>query len=95
VTVVPIPHDCRDGFVHAFWRRPRELLDERRSATMAMFDRLGAAVVDEGLARLRSDLDSGAWQARNRELCAFEALDLGHRLVVWRHGTPVSRPDFA
>ena len=48
VTAVPIPHDCRDGFVHAFWRRPRELLDERVRSTMAMFDRLGQSAVDEG-----------------------------------------------
>ena len=24
---VPIPRDCRDGFVQAFWQRPQELLD--------------------------------------------------------------------
>ena len=24
---VPIPHDCRDGFLHAYWRRPRAYLD--------------------------------------------------------------------
>lgn len=92
VTAVPVPYDCCDGFVHAFWRRPRELLDERLRATMAMFDRLEAAVVEHGFARLGADLDSGAWRARNRELCGLEALDLGHRLVVWRHPTPRRQP---
>ena len=24
---VPIPHDCRDGFMHAYWRRPHAYLD--------------------------------------------------------------------
>jgi SAM-dependent methyltransferase len=86
VTTVPIPHDCCDEFVHAFWRRPRALLDDRLRATMAMFDRLEPAAVDLGLARLRADLDSGAWGARNGELCGLDALDLGHRLVVWRRG---------
>ncbi len=94
VTAIPIPHDCCDGFVHAFWRRPRALLDERVRATMAMFDRLGEAAVDEGLARLRADLDSGAWRAHNRELGRLEALDLGHRLVVWRHRAPGGQPTF-
>lgn len=94
VSVIPVPHDCRDGFVHAFWRRPRELLDERRRATMAIFDRLGAPAVDQGLARLRADLDSGAWAARNGELYGLDALDLGHRLVVWRHPAPGHQPTF-
>ena len=26
---VPVPHDCRDGFLHAYWRRPRAYLDPR------------------------------------------------------------------
>jgi hypothetical protein len=34
--------------------------------------------------RLRADLESGAWERRNPELAALDALDLGHRLVVWR-----------
>ena len=25
VEVVPIPHDCLDGFYHAYWRRPRRI----------------------------------------------------------------------
>ncbi len=85
VTPVPIPHDCQDGFVHAFWRRPRELLDARVNSKMAIFDRLGRESVAQGLRRLQADLDSGAWLQRNRELEGRETLDLGHRLVVWRH----------
>lgn len=92
VSVVPIPHDCCDGFVHAFWRRPRELLDAQLRATMAIFDRLEQEAVDDGLHRLRTDLDSGAWRARNGDLCELEALDLGHRLVVWRRRAPGAQP---
>ncbi len=53
VTVVPIPHDCLDGFVHAFWRRPREFLDSGVRSSMALFDRLSQATLDAGLSRLR------------------------------------------
>ena len=28
---IPIPHDCRDGFYGAFWRRPAAYLDPRRA----------------------------------------------------------------
>jgi hypothetical protein len=83
VTTVPISHDCADGFVHAFWRRPRALLDPRVRATMSLFARLEPGAVERGLARLGADLESGAWQRRNRDILGSDALDLGHRLVVW------------
>ncbi len=88
VTPVPIPADCRDGFAHAFWKRPEALLDPDVRGTMAMFARLDAGVVTEAQARLRADLESGAWQRRNRGLADRHSLDLGHRLVVWRPETP-------
>jgi SAM-dependent methyltransferase len=81
---VAIPHDCRDGFVHAWWRRPGELLRPEIRATMALFDRLPPATVQAGLARLGSDLDSGAWRRRNHDLLGLDSLDLGHRLVIRR-----------
>ncbi len=84
VTPVLIPADCRDGFVHAFWRRPRAFLDPAVRRSMAVFARLPAATVTAGLTRLRTDLDTGAWTRRHRRLEALPALDLGHRLVVWR-----------
>ena len=83
VTTVPIPHDCADGFVHAFWRRPRALLDPRVRVTMSLFARLSPRAVERGLARLAADLESGAWQRRNREILGSDSLDLGHRLLVW------------
>jgi len=80
---VAIPHDCRDGFVHAWWRRPRELLRPEIRATMALFDRLPPATVRPD-SPSGSDLDSGAWGRRNHDLLGLDSLDLGHRLVVWR-----------
>ncbi len=84
ITPVPIPHDCQDGFVHAFWKRPHELLDPELTTTMAVFARLGPGSAQAGLERLHADLDSGAWERRNAGLAALESLDLGHRLIVWR-----------
>jgi len=85
VTPIPIPGDCADGFVHAFWKRPRALLDPNLRATMSLFARLPPLVVESGLAKLRADLDSGEWQRRNRQILDADSLDLGHRLVVWQH----------
>lgn len=91
VTPVPVPADCRDGFVHAFWKRPHAFLDPAVPSAMAVFARLPAATVTVGLERLRTDLETGAWHRRNRRLGEMSALDLGHRLVVWRPETASGR----
>jgi len=85
VSSVPIPHDCSDGFVHAFWKRPYMLLDPGVHGTMAAFAGLAPGEKTEGLDRLRVDLDSGQWNNRNQELAKLDLLDLGHRLVVWEN----------
>jgi hypothetical protein len=36
----------------------------------------------EGLARLRADLESGAWARRHADLLERDELDLGYRLLV-------------
>jgi SAM-dependent methyltransferase len=79
---VPIPHDCRDGFLHAYWRRPRAYLDPQVRAGISVFHFLGEDVVERALARLAADLDSGEWERRNADLLELEQLDLGYRLVV-------------
>jgi SAM-dependent methyltransferase len=81
---VPVPADCLDGFLGAFWRRPETYLDPmaRRSiSTFAKLKDLGA-----GLARLRSDLETGVWEARHGSVLPLEELDMGYRLVVARGG---------
>lgn len=82
VETVPIPHDCSDGFLGAYWRRPRAYLDPAVRAAISSFAKLTPSELELGLARLRADLDSGAWDARHRELLGRDALDLGYRLIV-------------
>jgi hypothetical protein len=88
VEAVAISHDCRDGFVHAFWRRPQLLLDSSVRASMAVFARLDPTTVERGLGQLAGDVDSGEWGRRHSELLERSELDLGHRLVVWRPSLP-------
>lgn len=83
VTPVPVPGDCVDGFLGAFWARPAAYLDPTVRAGISSFARADlASAVEAGLARLRADLASGAWEARHGGLRAAEALDVGYRLVV-------------
>ena len=79
---VPIPHDCFDGFLHAYWRRPHAYLDAGVRDGISVFRLLDAGEVREAIARLAADLDSGEWERRNGHLLELDELDLGYRLVV-------------
>lgn len=80
VVPVPIPHDCSDGFLAGYWRRPAAYLDERVRAAMSSFWALQD--VTAGLARLRDDLENGIWEQRYSDLLRQDELDCGYRLVV-------------
>jgi hypothetical protein len=81
VTPVLAPHDCTDGFLHAYWRRPAAYLDERIRSGSSSFWAIGAAA-DAGLQKLRRDVETGAWERRYGELLTLEDYDAGYRLVV-------------
>jgi len=80
ISAVPIPHDCTDGFLYAYWRRPAAYLDPRIRTGMSSFWMIDN--VEEALGRLASDLDSGAWAERYADLLDLDARDLGYRLVT-------------
>ncbi len=80
IAPVPVPHDCTDGFLGAYWRRPLAYLDgDVRSAisTFAKLDDISAP-----LRQLEGDLNSGAWEERYSDVLELDALDIGYRLVV-------------
>ncbi len=82
VEVVPVPHDCTDGFCHSYWRRPAAYLDPAARAGISGIARLPEAEVEAAMARLASDLDDGTWQARHADLLDRTEVDAGYRLVV-------------
>jgi hypothetical protein len=86
VTVEPllIPHDCQDGFLGAFWRRPEAYLDPAIRQAMSGFAQLADGAIAAGLARLADDLQTGRWVARFGALAALETVDLGYRIVIAR-----------
>ena len=79
---VLVPHDCSDGFLGAFWRRPEAYLDPGVRGAMSGFALLDPERVQHGVARLADDLRSGRWDARHGALRQRESLDLGYRLIV-------------
>jgi SAM-dependent methyltransferase len=79
---VPIRHDCRDGFLGAYWRRPRAYLDPRVRDGISVFRLLPPEDVDHAIERLRADLESGEWARRNADILERDEMDLGYRLVI-------------
>jgi hypothetical protein len=63
---------------------PRGLLDPAVRAGISTLAKRLADELAEGLARLRADIESGAWKRRHADLLELEELDLGYRLLVRR-----------
>jgi len=83
VVPIPIPHDCVDGFMGAYWRRPHAYLDARVRGAISTFAKLRDIGRDlEGLERLRRDLDDGTWERRHGDVLTRSEIDLGYRIVI-------------
>lgn len=82
VVTVPVPADCTDGFLLAFWSRPEAVLDPGARAATSGFARMDRAREAAAVARLSEDLRTGSWDRANGHLRTLPALDVGLRLVV-------------
>ena len=84
ITPFPLPHDLIDRFMIAGWSRPEIYFDETFRANTSGFALADPAVVNEGIARLRDDLDSGAWDRQHGHLRHQNAFNAGFRFIVLR-----------
>jgi hypothetical protein len=81
VLPIPIPSQCPDGFFCAIWDRPELHLDPRVRQGSSVWHMIGPGETERGLAALRADLESGAWDERHGELRRLPELDVGLRLL--------------
>ena len=79
---VPIPWNCADGFYEAYWRRPEAYLDENVRRGISVWARVGPDVEQRAVHSLRSDLASGRWAERNRDLVDLDTAELDSRLLI-------------
>ena len=79
---LPIPHDCVDGFLGAYWRRPHAYLDAGVRSAISTFAKLQTSDVESGVERLRRDLADGTWARRHGDLLNRSEIDLGYRIVI-------------
>ena len=82
VTEVPIPLDCVDGFMEAYYGRPEAFGDPAVRRSQSSWSFLDPAVAERGLHRLRDDLASGAWDRRHGHLRSQPEFAGSLRLVV-------------
>jgi hypothetical protein len=80
ITPVPIPHDCTDGFMGAYWRRPSAYLDPAVRQAISAFAFISD--VEPGLRQLSVDLEDGSWKRLFGHLMNQTELDLGYRLIT-------------
>jgi SAM-dependent methyltransferase len=80
--ILPVPFDCTDGVLGAYWRRPEAFLDpavRRASSGIALLD---DDIVTRAITRLGDDLANGVWYDRHADLLDRTKLDVGYRLIV-------------
>lgn len=82
VRVAPVPWDCTDGFLAAYWRRPERYLDADARAAISALALLDETTVERAMRRLASDLADGTWERRHAGLRALPEFDAGYRIVV-------------
>jgi SAM-dependent methyltransferase len=84
VESVPIPSDCTDGFVEAYWARPEAFLDDHIRAVQGTWKGLPPGVESRAISMLAADLASGRWDERHGHLRRQTFWDAGLVLVVSR-----------
>ncbi|MET4782336.1 class I SAM-dependent methyltransferase [Glaciihabitans sp. UYNi722] len=81
---VMVPHDCIDGFGQAFFARPERLVEPAVRRAMSAWSFVPEGVIARFERELRSDLESGEWEARYGEFRTLDEFDAGLRLVIGR-----------
>lgn len=82
VEPIPVPNGCSDGFFLALWDRPEMHLDPNVRRASSCWPQMPGREIEQGLALLQGDLESGRWDKRHGHLRTQPELDVGLRLVT-------------
>jgi SAM-dependent methyltransferase len=78
---LPVPRDCTDGFMAAYWGRPEAYLDPEVRAASSPWHQAPPPAVARAIGRLRADLASGSWDRWYGHLRFLTQFDVGLRIV--------------
>lgn len=81
VNVIPfsLPHDLSDSFAAVGWARPELYFDSSIRNGISSFAKIDADELDNGLCRLRKDLEKGVWDQKYGHLRQQKQYDVGYR----------------
>lgn len=82
VETIDVPRDTTDRMLMAFWAHPEWVLDDAIRNATSGFARMPPDVIARVVGAVRTDLASGAWDAKHGALRALDRYDAGLRLVV-------------
>jgi SAM-dependent methyltransferase len=82
VEVVPVPFDCRDGMLEAFYGRPEYLLKEEIRRSQSIWELLPAGVEERFVAELSADLESGKWDEQYGHFRQESEFNCALRVIV-------------
>ncbi len=75
-----IPQDCQDGFLAAFWKRPKAYLENDVRNSISTFSKLPN--LNDGLKKLENDINNGIWESKNKFLLDKEFIDVGYIILT-------------
>ncbi|MGD2181943.1 class I SAM-dependent methyltransferase [Lusitaniella coriacea] len=76
-----LPHDLKDLFFAAGWRRPEIYLNPDVRAGISALALADPKIVQKGIDQLQQDLENGVWDAKYGEIRQREKLDAGYRFL--------------
>jgi SAM-dependent methyltransferase len=82
VTPVPVPIDCADGFIEAYYARPEGFLDPAVRRSQSAWGFISEATAATAVRRLGDDLASGEWDRRFGALRTQPEYDSALRLIT-------------
>lgn len=80
VSPLLIPDDCKDGFMAAYWKRPKAYLSSEVRQSISAFSKI--ADPTSGLEKLENDLASGEWEEKNRSILNQKSFDAGYVIIT-------------
>ncbi|MFA6046408.1 MAG: methyltransferase domain-containing protein [Phycisphaerales bacterium] len=82
ISTVPVPIDCSDGFVEAYYGRPERYLDESVTRAQSGWGFTPPGTLDRFRAALGGDLASGEWDRKHRHWRTQPSFEGALRLLV-------------
>ena len=77
-----LPSDLTDNFAAAGWKNPSLYLNDDYRLNISSFHLANAVAIDNGIKRLKSDLESGHWERLYGKVLKMDRIDAGYYFLL-------------